>query len=271
MLKTVILTDNKAADGFSSEWGYSVYAEYNGKKFLIDTGASDKYLENAEKLGIDISCVDYAVLSHAHYDHSGGYGSFFEKNKKAVLYISENCGEDCYHKFGIFRKYIGIPSGTLERYRDRIKYVGGAEKICDGVYLVAHTGKGLEKIGKKAHLYRKSNGRLLPDDFCHEQSVVFETENGLAVINSCSHSGLKNILDDIEYYLPGSHVCMTLGGLHLSKYSDSDVRKIAAEIKKLSIDKVVTGHCTGDKAYEILKEELGERVIQTCSGMTLET
>ena len=269
-MKATILIDNIADNGFISEWGFCVWIEYRGKNYLLDTGSSDKYLQNAKKLGIDTADADFAVLSHAHYDHSGGYDVFFKGNKKAKLYVSAGCGEDCYFKLGPIRRYIGVPKNMLSRHSDRIEAVDGLYSLAEGVWLVPHLENGLEAIAKKAHMARRENGRYVYDDFSHEQSLVFDTEKGLVVFNSCSHGGLQNIMADVGHYLPGRKVYMTVGGLHLKSSSRKEMQSIAQTIKALNIERIVTGHCTGDKGFEILSAELGDRVVQTCSGMVIE-
>ena len=269
MFEATVLIDNLADGDLTSEWGLCVCVEYGGKRYLLDTGSSDRYLENAEKLHIDISSVDAAVLSHAHFDHSGGYRSFFEVNRKAPLYLASSCPEDCWFKIGPIRKRIGIPHGILDGHSERIERVSGFRRIDEGVYLIPHLENGLETIGKKAHLYRSLEGRAVPDNFSHEQSLVFETEKGLIVLNSCSHGGLQNILNDVSRFLPGKSVYMTIGGLHLSGAGTRSVRSVAAVIRELSIERIVTGHCTGQKAYRILKEELGGRIQQLHVGMKI--
>lgn len=269
-MKATILIDNIADTGFISEWGFSVWIEHRGKNYLLDTGSSDNYLLNAKLMGIDVADADFSVLSHAHYDHSGGYDSFFEKNKKAKLYVSAGCGENCYFKLGPIRKYIGLPKELLNRHSERIEAVDGFCTLSEGVWLVPHIENGLGAIGKKAHMVRRENGRSIPDDFRHEQSLVFDTENGLVVFNSCSHGGLQNILADIEHYLPGKSVYMTVGGLHFKGSSRQDILGVAETIKSLDIGQVITGHCTGDKGFAILKSELGDKVVQTNVGMVIE-
>lgn len=270
MFNSTIIIDNIASGDLKSEWGFSIYIEYNNKKYLLDTGGSDIYLQNAIKMNIPIEEIDVAVLSHAHYDHSGGYGSFFEKNSKADLYVSDSCKEDCYFKLGPVRKYVGFPKGILTKYENRIKKVSGMQQIDDGVYIIPHIKNNLEKIGKKAHMYRKVDGKIIPDDFSHEQSIAFDTEKGLVVLNSCSHGGLQNILADINHYLPDKKVYMTIGGLHLAGTSNKDVKEIAGIISRLSIEHVITGHCTGKRAYKILEQELGSKVNQMHVGMKIE-
>lgn len=270
MFKASIVIDNNTKNELLAEWGLCVYIEYNGDKYLLDTGSSNKYLTNVEQMGIDLSDVDYAALSHAHYDHSGGYDEFFARNDKAQLYVSPNCQENCFYKFMFAKRYIGVPKGMMTKHEDRISLARGLQPLGEGAWLVPHIGGNLAKIGKRNHMYTKEAGGMRVDKFAHEQSLVFETERGLVVLNSCSHGGLDNIVKDIECYMPGKKIFMTIGGLHLSKMRPKGVRQIADTIKKLDIEHVITGHCTGDKSFEILKEELGDKVEQMYSGMVIE-
>lgn len=120
MFRATILVDNIPHGECTAEWGFCVQIDYRGRSYLLDTGSSDLYLTNAKKLGVNIADVDTAVLSHAHYDHSGGYASFFRENQKAQLYVSGNCREDCYFKLGPVRKYVGVPRGLMAGYENRI-------------------------------------------------------------------------------------------------------------------------------------------------------
>ena len=91
-----VLIDNKTKDSLIPEWGLSIYIEYEGHKILLDTGASEKFLRNADICGVDISDVEFGVLSHAHYDHSDGMAAFFERNQKASFYLRKGAKENCY-------------------------------------------------------------------------------------------------------------------------------------------------------------------------------
>ena len=79
------------------EWGLCVYTEFNGKRILLDTGASARFAKNAALMGIDISKIDAGVLSHAHYDHADGMQEFFDKNNHAKFYLRDAARENCYH------------------------------------------------------------------------------------------------------------------------------------------------------------------------------
>ncbi len=269
-MKATVLIDNISENYLSKEWGLSIYIEYNEKKILLDTGASEKFIKNAEELGIDISAVDYAVLSHAHYDHSDGMAAFFEQNDRADFLIRKGSQENCYGKKFIFSHYIGVQKGLLNQYKDRIVYVDGDYEAAPGITLVPHKTEGLEKIGKKNSMYVKREGRWYPDDFSHEQSLVFDTEKGLVIFNSCSHGGADNIIQEVASTYPGKKIYAIVGGFHLYKASEAEVYALADRIRATGIEKIYTGHCTGEKAYKLLKEKLGEKAGQLKTGLVID-
>lgn len=278
-MKVQVLIDNIAGMCCSrklfGEWGLSVYAEYEGHKVLLDTGASHLFSKNANVMGIDLSQVDIGVLSHAHYDHANGMAKFFALNKTAPFYLRKGAAENCYHTGKLlgrftYHYYIGIHKGWLERFAGRIRFVEGIAEIAPGITLVPHSTPGLERIGEMAHLSVKENGKYRYDSFAHEQSLVFDTPQGLFIMNSCSHAGADNIVKEIEAAFPGKKIYALLGGFHLFRYPDERIRAFAERLRELDVQKIYTGHCTGDRAYGILRDVLGERAEQMHTGMTIE-
>lgn len=269
-MKAIILVDNIASEQLKDEWGLAIFIEYGGKNILLDTGGSKLYLDNAKELDVDIRKVDYGVLSHAHYDHANGMESFFHENKEAKFYLRAGSGENCYLKFGIFSHYIGIRKGTLETYKDRIVFVDGDYELIPGVTLIPHKTSNLAMIGKKNKMYIKKERKWYPDDFSHEQSIVFETEKGLVILNSCSHAGADLIIHEVANTFPDKHIYAMIGGFHLYNASHEEVKAFANRVKDTGIEKVYTGHCTGEKSYRILKEQLGEKLEQFKVGLTIE-
>lgn len=265
-----VLIDNITKNDLVSEWGLSFYIEYNEHKILLDAGASGKFVDNAKALGVNLEEVECGVLSHVHYDHTDGLPAFFWENRTAKIYLRKGAGENCYSKKNFFMyKYNGIQPGILENYADRFEYVEGDYQLLEGAYLIPHKMVGLEEIAKKVDLYVKENGKMFPDDFAHEQSLVFDTPKGLVIFNSCSHGGADNIITEVEATFPEKEICAYIGGLHLYKSSEEDVRALAKRIQDTGIKRVITGHCTGDEAFKILKEELGDVVEQMYTGMEL--
>lgn len=267
-MRAKVIVDNIASHGISGEWGLSIYLEYMESKILLDVGSTNLFADNADKLGVHIKAVDYAVLSHAHYDHSGGMEKFFEINNHARFYLRDSA--QCYFKKYIFRKYIGIPKNIIERYSDRIVFVSGDYNLCEGVYLIPHHTKGLEKIGKREMMYQRTASGWKPDDFSHEQSLVFDTEKGLVIFNSCSHGGVIHIIDEVSRVFPDKSVYGLIGGFHLYNKKENEIRELAGRIKETGIKYVCTGHCTKDRAYEILKTELGDVIHQLHVGLEME-
>ena len=264
--KITVVVDNKANEGIAGEWGLSFLVEYAGKKILLDAGSSTLFLNNMKSLGIDVTDIDYATLSHAHYDHANGLPAFLDNNTKAKLYLRDHTGTDCYAKKFIFRKYIGIPRVLLKKYTDRIEMVSGDYKLMDGVYLIPHKTDGLDAIGKRELMYRKTKKGWMPDDFAHEQSLVLDTDKGLVSLNSCSHGGAANIINEVKATFPDKKVYGLIGGFHLFNKSEEEIRDLAGKIKDTGIEYVCTGHCTKDRAFYLLKEELGDIVEQMNVG-----
>lgn len=268
--KLTVIVDNISADGIRGEWGLSILAEYEGKKILADVGASDLFAENMKKLGFEVGEVDLATLSHAHYDHANGMERFFLENKTAPFYLREGAAENCYFKKFIFTKYIGIPRKILTKYADRILFARGDFEVCKGVYLIPHKTPGLDRIGKREMMYQKQGGKYIPDDFSHEQSLVLDTEKGLVIINCCSHGGAVNIINEVKETFPQKRVYGLIGGFHLFNKREHEVREVAKRIQETGIQYVCTGHCTGDRAYKIMKEELGDVLKQLKVGLVME-
>lgn len=268
-MKVTVLSDNIGYGPLNGEWGLSFYIEFNGRKYLLDTGGSELFLTNAGKLGIDIADIDCAILSHAHYDHSLGMEAFFRTNSKADFFVSPNARENCYGGFGFFSRYIGLPKGVLSKYKDRIKLPSGIAQIDKDVFVVPHSTDGLSKSGRQAHLYIRRGWRYIPDDFSHEQSLVFRTDSGLIIFNSCSHSGADVVMNEVRKAFPGESVKGYIGGLHLFRMNDSEVMEIADKIRISGISRVITGHCTGERAFSILKSTMGDAIEQFHSGMVI--
>jgi 7,8-dihydropterin-6-yl-methyl-4-(beta-D-ribofuranosyl)aminobenzene 5'-phosphate synthase len=277
-MKLTALIENKATGDLMGEHGLAVHIEYNGKQYLLDTGASNKFQSNAKKLGIDLKNIDIAALSHGHYDHSGGYVGFFSKNSKAKVYLQSAARELYYSKLGLIKIYIGIPRGILDTYRDRFVFVDGDYEIDEGVWLISHKTIVLEAQEKKVGMYRKTDKGFVVDNFQHEQSLVFEVDNGLVILNSCCHGGVDNIIEEVMETFNGKEVMAIIGGFHLMGIigtksmsgKPEDVRTLGKRLLELHVKHIYTGHCTGNPAYKILKETLGERLQYFSTGTIVE-
>lgn len=278
-MKIKVLIENNAKEGFCAEHGLCLYVEYKNKKYLIDSGASEQFVENATKLGVRLDQIDMAFLSHAHYDHSSGYPKFFEQNKQAKVYLQKASKNKQYYKIaGPIKKYIGIPKGILEEYSNRFEYIDGAKQIDDGIYIVPHSLDGILERAKHTHMCVIVDGKTQYDDFSHEQTVVFEEEDGLICFNSCSHSGVDIVIKEVQKAFPDKKIKAYIGGFHMMgimdadscSYSKEEVQAVAKQLMELTEARFFSGHCTGTIAYEWLKEILKDRLDAFYSGKIIE-
>ena len=240
-MKITVLTENTSPRGLLYEHGLSIYIETGYKKILFDTGQSGIFAENAERLGIDLSAVDFAVLSHGHYDHGGGLARFFELNGRAPVYMSSRAFGDHFNAEG---KYIGIDKAL--RQSERIILCENAVSLGEGIAL-RPAGEVREIIDfGSAGLSMEINGRRTPDDFAHEQYLMIE-ENGKRILFSgCAHKGIINI---VERFKPD----IVFGGFHFMKTPLGDTLRGYAE-RLASYDTIYyTCHCTGAEQYAFIK------------------
>ena len=119
-------------------------------------------------------------------------------------------------------------------------------------------------------MYIRTKNGWEPDDFAHEQSLVFQTEEGLVIFNSCSHGGAANIVREVKKTYPDQEIRALIGGFHILGRTDAEVRELARDIRDTGVKEIYTGHCTGDRAYQVLKEELGDMVHQLRVGLMIE-
>ncbi|MBP5297610.1 MAG: MBL fold metallo-hydrolase, partial [Lachnospiraceae bacterium] len=211
----------------------------------------------------------------SHYERiSKEHGEpYFGDDSDDSYIVVDGPSYDCHNHIDalhLYTPHFKIPKHILRNYPDRIEMVSGDYKLCDGVYLIPHKTPGLEKIGKREAMYQKTGNGLVPDNFSHEQSLVLDTDKGLVILNSCSHGGTINIINEVKSTFPHKHVHALIGGFHLFNKPEDEIRATAKAIKETGIDYVCTGHCTKDRAYGIMKEELGDSLEQLRAGLVME-
>lgn len=269
-MKAAVLIDNTGDKKLKGDWGLSFFIEYKNHRILLDFGGkSCLFAENAEKMGLSLKDVDFAVLSHAHYDHADGMTEFFRQNENAKLYLRESCRENCYRIKEGHMKYIGIQKGLLEKYRDRLVYTGEDRMLCPGVSLIGHHTAGLAEIGKREQMFLKESDRWVTDSFEHEQSLVLECKKGIVIFNSCSHGGADNIIREVSQLYPGRKILAMIGGFHLYNKTDEYIAQFAERLLRAGVEKIYTGHCTGENGCRILTDMLGDKVCLLRAGMKI--
>ena len=254
MKLTTLMENTSCRDDICFEHGLSLYLETGDRKILFDAGQSEAFAENAAMLDVDLKEVDFAVLSHGHYDHSGGLGKFLEINRTAPVYVSRWAFEPHWSADG---RYVGVDRALKENNRIRLV----AEETClgDGITLHRMDCMPMDTAG----LLAEEAGIRKPDDFRHEQYLLVKEEGKRILISGCSHKGILNIVDTFRPDI-------LVGGFHYMKTEDEAFLKKAAQTL-LEYDTVYyTGHCTGFKQYEFLKSIMGDRLHYIAAGTILE-
>lgn len=252
-MKIVSLLENTPyCDEVRSEHGLSLYIETEFHKILFDMGQSDLFSENAEVLGIDLTNVDIAVLSHGHYDHGGGLKKFLEINKKAPVYIHKYAFEP---HFNGTEKYIGLDTSLKDN--PRIIFTKDEFEIDENLTLYSCNNRKRTHPVIPSGLNSFENGEFIPDDFRHEQYLLIEEKGKNVLISGCSHKG---ILDITEWFQPD---CL-VGGFHFSKLPlDDKLLSFAKELDSYNT-KFYTCHCTGTEQYNFMKDEMKDLYYLSC-------
>lgn len=255
-MKICTLMENTPSGArFAAEHGLSLYIETKGRRILFDAGQSGAFADNAAKLGLDLAQVDAAILSHGHYDHSGGLTRFLECNAHAPIYLTEEALEPHYHD----DRYIGVSPDLISC--PRLRFVRENATLYPGITL----RRDLELRREIDHggLSMVENGIKKAEDFRHEQYLLIEEDGRRILFSGCSHRGIENIA---EHFRPD----ILIGGFHFSKLPTDDPRlRSAAEILKAVGCTCYTGHCTGQAQFDVMKQVLGDQLHYLRAGSVL--
>lgn len=262
-MRLITLMENTSGrEDLTAEHGLSLYIEVCGKKILFDAGQTAGFADNAEKLGVDLKQVDIAVLSHGHYDHSGGMLRFLQINDTAPVYVHKDAFAPHYNSAG---GYIGPDPALLDI--GRVIFNPGTLLLADGLSLVDFAGAPQHHRVDSAGLMMEENGQKKPEDFRHEQYLLIREGRRLICISGCSHKGILNIT---KWADPD----VLVGGFHFMNIDPQGPEKCRLDeaAKTLLQSKAVfyTGHCTGLAPYDYLKCSMNDRLHYICTGTELE-
>ena len=276
LIENTEMDNNK---GLSAEHGLSLHIRFDKKAVLFDTGASDSFSLNADKLGIDLSAVDVVVLSHHHYDHGGGLQRFFALNQKAKVYLKKPPDGEPYFKARLLpKRYIGLDRDLFSTYDGRFVFVDELTEILPDIYIFTDIGTAYPKPKGNKYLYLKRETCWHLDSFLHELTMAIRENDELIIFTGCAHNGVLNMIDTVEKKFSGIPIKAVIGGFHLvglpktNSVADSkrDIQTIAHTILSYPIRMVYTGHCTSQKAYTVLESVLGEKLQHLHTGTVLQ-
>lgn len=236
-MEAVIIYDNSACkENVRSGWGFSCLV---GRRVLFDTGESSESLfHNMDQLNVDISKIEAVVISHDHWDHTGGLSALLKNRKGLPVYSCPGFGPS-------FKKRVRQSGGRLfeaEMYR----------RVDNDIFVT----------GEMKGEYR---GADIP-----EQALIVKTGGKIAVITGCSHPGIVTMIERVKSIFPGAEISLVFGGFHLKDKDPKAVYAIVSSMKELGVERVAPAHCTGDEAKAIFKEEYGGNFVSIQAGKIFE-
>ena len=259
-----VLMENTACNPvFACEHGLSLYIVAGGRRILFDAGQTEAFADNAARMGVDLSAVDLCILSHGHYDHSGGLQKFLEVNSHAPVYMHRRALEP---HFGSAGRSIGVDAAQLDP--SRIVFTGDTHALGDAMCLCTCSGMKAEYPDSAQGMFADAGSGPVPDDFAHEQYLVIEENGRRIVVSGCSHKGVLNIA---KWLSPD----VLIGGFHFMKLDpaggDASFLEDAARTLLARPCTYYTGHCTGEAPFAFLKDRMADRLhaIRTGSAFVL--
>jgi 7,8-dihydropterin-6-yl-methyl-4-(beta-D-ribofuranosyl)aminobenzene 5'-phosphate synthase len=233
MVELRIAYDNRTfRDGFEPDWGFACVVDIGERRLLFDTGAKGGILTaNLRALDIEPASIDVVVISHDHWDHTGG-----------LEMILEAAPVECY-----------IPGSAAGELGQKIKAGGGSPvSVRDRIELFPGVW---------------STGELGED--IREQALVVESRAGPVVLTGCAHPGIVDIVERVKEQF-GKPPCLVLGGFHLCHTQAADVEQVIDKLKQLGVTKVGPAHCTGDEAIALFQERWREGFVRIGCGWSTE-
>lgn len=271
-LKVTVLVDGAARDdSLSAEHGLSLLLDGPFGRWLMDAGASgDCLLHNAAALGVDLPAVKSVILSHGHYDHSGGLLAVAMAGGGYQLY----CHPEAF--VGRFVEHPGRPikpvgpavkESQLREAGVEVVEVQGPMRAADGLLLSGPVGG--PKAGNESFVIRRGE-ELIEDAFSDELFALARGRAGWVLLNGCCHRGLANTLRLARFLTHAEPIAAIVGGLHLRKSGEDELADVVALLKKEGSPPIHAGHCTGSGALRFLSESYPGTVQPIRAGDVLE-
>ena len=253
----------------TKDWGYAALVEINGKRILFDTGNDPAiFAKNVKAKGVDLTKLDFVVLSHRHTDHVSGVPYLLSANPKIKIYapadgLGGTFGYDVPSKF--YRKDEALPT--------EMRYYGGAppEIIKFGTVF---PGANIQLIDKTTELVPGITVIALVSDVpgtkeLKELSLAINTPDGIVLVVGCSHPGIENIVAEAAKINPRIH--FIAGGFHLAVAQDAAIEKVATILHDTyKVDYIAPGHCTGEPTFAALQKSFGDHYLYAGLGTRLD-
>ena len=270
---TTLSEDTAGLAGLMAERGLSILVETDQINILFDTGQSLSASHNADLMGIDLKLVDKIVLSHGHYDHTGGLKQILLRTGKEIEIIAhpDIWAAKFNRREGEEAKYIGIPfhHQTLESLGAHFRLTREPVKITDSIMTSGEIPLTTEYETIEPRLVVKEGKRFKPDKLLDDQALIITTGAGLVIILGCAHRGIINTLHHARKLTGVKAIQAVFGGCHLMDATEERVWLTIAALQELGVHQLGFGHCTGLVASAIMAREFGDRFLFNIAGTTI--
>ncbi len=230
---TIVYDNNPHDTGLRTAWGFACFIEGTQRTILFDTGGSGKILmANLRALEIDPKRIDVVVLSHDHADHTGGLRALLSEHSQVSIYVPKS-----------FAQWVGRQA---QHAGAKVVEVGGPCEICRGVRSTGEMGASIK-----------------------EQSLLIDTEDGVAVVTGCAHPGIVAIARRAQE-LTHSAIALVLGGFHMGGFGKGAIRSVIRDLEALGTKQVAPCHCSGDRTREMFRASFPDRYIHAGVGTKIE-
>ena len=271
-LRVTILVDDQAPPGLVAEHGFSIWIEAEGKHILFDTGQMNALESNAKMLGADLSKIDFLVLSHGHYDHTGGIAQSLRYSPNLSLYCHAGIVQPHYSTNNGAMKSIQIPSES--KFALNAMPVRNLHWVSDPVWLSKTIG--ITGPIPRITSYEDTGGSFFldpegkrPDPITDDSALWILTDEGLVICVGCCHAGLVNAISYIQTLTGETKIRAVIGGFHLLNASAKRLDHTISALHSLKPTTLVPCHCTGEKATQLLIDAFGQGIELGRSGMIL--
>jgi 7,8-dihydropterin-6-yl-methyl-4-(beta-D-ribofuranosyl)aminobenzene 5'-phosphate synthase len=275
MLRITTLSENTAGRrGLLGEWGLSVLLETGESNILFDCGQTISTVHNADALNIDLTKVNRIVLSHGHYDHTGGLHDVLKRIGREVEIIAHpDIWQDKFaRRKGEADRYIGIPCERrdLERLGAQFNLDAHPVQVAENMITTGEIPMITTFEEVDSTLWIKEDLIWKSDPVKDDLALVYKTGAGLVVISGCAHRGIINTLYHAQQITGVKQIYMVIGGSHLSGVSEERLWQTIATLKEIDIQRIGLCHCTDLPVAGILAGEFGERFFFNKAGSTIE-
>lgn len=258
-IRIQIVVDNEAQEGLQAEHGFALWLEVDDKIILFDTGQKDALVHNADKLHLNLDKVDTLILSHGHYDHTGGLADILACNHHAHVYCHAAAFLPRYSIHDGIAKPVKMTTRAMSSIgnlpEERLHWVTKSIKTSKSVALTGEIPRNTNFETTGGSFYFDRDGKRT-DAIVDDMALWVNSSKGLVICIGCCHAGIINTINHIKAVSGTTKIHTLIGGLHLRDVTEQRLQKTIDLLQQEKIENIITCHCTGDIAHQQLGEQL---------------